>query len=516
MQLSLSDLDQLKQNGISPEKLETQLTNFEKGFPFIEIVAPATVGNGIMSITDLERVNSIERYKGYGGARLKFVPASGAATRMFKGLYECLDEIKKNGRALFDDRSFSSAYAFFGQIRNFAFFSELAKNLKIKGYQVDALLERKMHGTILEVLLNKDGMNYGSLPKGLLKFHSYGDTARTAVEEHLVEGALYARESSGSVPIHLTVSPEHIEGFTRKLKEVAAFYENKFGVSYRVSFSVQKKSTDTIAVDVENKPFREPNGQLLFRPGGHGALLDNLNDLSEPLIFIKNIDNVVPDHLKAETIDFKMVIAGLLLEVKELVHSILQKVSGNEFADSDLVEAQQTLLHRYFITLPERSDYETSNLWISAVVEFLNKPIRVCGMVRNEGEPGGGPFWVKSKDGHQSLQIVESSQIDLKNTSHKEIFSRSTHFNPVDIVCWTYNFENTKFDLKQFSNPETGFIAQKSKDGRILKAQELPGLWNGAMAEWLTLFVEVPLITFNPVKSVNDLLRPEHQPNPHN
>jgi hypothetical protein len=516
MQLSPSDLDQLKQNGISPEKLETQLTNFEKGFPFMEIVAPATVGNGIMFINDSERVKSIERYKRYDGARLKFVPASGAATRMFKDLFECLDEIKKKGRALFDDRSFNSAYAFFEQIRNFAFFPELAKNLRIKGYAVDTLLEQKKYGTILEVLLNKDGMNYGTLPKGLLKFHFYGDTVRTAVEEHLVEGALYARESSGSVSIHLTVSPEHIEGFTHKLKEITAFYENKFGVSYRVSFSVQKKSTDTIAVDVENNPFREPNGQMLFRPGGHGALLDNLNDLIEPLIFIKNIDNIVPDHLKAETVDYKMVIAGLLLEVKELVHSILQKVSSNEFAESELAKAQQTLLHRYFIKLPDRSDYENSNLWANALVEFLDKPIRVCGMVRNEGEPGGGPFWVKSKDGHLSLQIVESSQIDLKNSSQKVMFSRSTHFNPVDIVCWTYNFENTKFDLKQFSDPETGFIAQKSKDGRILKAQELPGLWNGSMAQWLTLFVEVPLITFNPVKSVNDLLRPEHQPNPQN
>ncbi|HUX53858.1 MAG TPA: DUF4301 family protein [Williamwhitmania sp.] len=515
MQLSLSDLDQLKQNGISPEKLETQLTNFEKGFPFMEIVAPATVGNGIMSINDSARVNSIERYKRYGGARLKFVPASGAATRMFKDLFECLDEIKK-GQAIFDDRSLNSAYAFFERIRNFAFYPELAKNLKIKGHQVDALLQQKKYGTILEVLLNKDGMNYGTLPKGLLKFHSYGDTSRTAVEEHLVEGTLYARQSSGSVPIHLTVSPEHIDGFTQKLREVTAFYENKFGVSFRVSFSVQKKSTDTIAVDVDNKPFREPNGKMLFRPGGHGALLDNLNDQDEPLIFIKNIDNVVPDHLKAETVDYKMVIAGLLLEVKELVHSILQKVSNNEFAEAEFMKAQQTLLHRYFIKLPERSAYENSHLWANALVEFLDKPIRVCGMVRNEGEPGGGPFWVVAKDGQQTLQIVESSQIDLKNRNQKEIFSRSTHFNPVDLVCWTHNFENKKFDLEQFSDPETGFIAQKSKDGRILKAQELPGLWNGAMAKWLTLFVEVPLITFNPVKSVNDLLRPEHQPNPHN
>lgn len=512
MQLSNADLEQLKLYGIEPDKLEVQLNNFVKGFPYMKLAAPATVGNGIIAIDDKSRAQLIEWYHGYKGARLKFVPASGAATRMFKNLFECLDEIKQKGEAQFDDRSFGSAYAFFEGIRSFAFYTELADYLKQKGKEMNSLLEQKKHKIILEALLSDQGMGYGNLPKGLLKFHSYGNTGRTAVEEHLVEGALYARESDNTVPIHLTVSPEHIDGFKTKLRQVAAFYENKYGVTYRISFSVQKKSTDTVAVDVDNQPFRESNGKMLFRPGGHGALLDNLNDQKEPLIFIKNIDNVVPDHLKATTVDYKMVIAGLLLEVKEVVHLLLRKALRNELAVEEFLTLQKTLNQNYFIKVPEPSSFENTQLWLSALTEFLNRPIRVCGMVRNEGEPGGGPFWVTENSGYQTLQIVESSQIDLKNSNQKEIFARSTHFNPVDLVCWTYDFEGNKFDLTQYRDSETGFIAQKSKDGRILKAQELPGLWNGAMANWITLFVEVPLITFNPVKSVNDLLRHEHQP----
>jgi hypothetical protein len=511
MQLSTNDLEQLEQLGITPELLEQQLSNYTNGFPFIRLSAHATVGNGIITIDSRTKGILIEQYKKYDGKRVKFIPASGAATRMFKNLFECLEEIKQKGKALFDDRSSNSSYIFFEKIHSFAFSKVLNAWLTAKGANLETLLKEKQFKIVLETLLNSEFMDYGNLPKGLLLFHSYGDSSRTALEEHLVEGALYACEPNGNVRIHLTVSSEHLDSFKLLLEKVAMVYQKKFAVTFLVSFSLQKRSTDTIAVDVSNHPLRDSNGKLLFRPGGHGALLQNLNDQLEPLIFIKNIDNVVPDYLKAETVEYKMVIAGLLLTVKELMHSTLQKAVCNDLSESEFLRVKQIMLQQYFIKVPEPDAYETTQQWTTALVDYLNKPIRVCGMVRNEGEPGGGPFWVEDRRGELSLQIVESSQINMNDSTQKEMFNKSTHFNPVDLVCWTYDYKNHKFDLDKYSDSSTGFIAQKSKDGKILKAQELPGLWNGAMAKWITLFVEVPLITFNPVKTVNDLLRKEHQ-----
>lgn len=511
MELIDRDQAQIQRNGISVEQIAAQIENFKVGFPFSSITAAATLGHGIVTYNDSTLKNLIEEYKEYKGDRLKFVPASGAATRMFKSLFECVEEIKKKGHTQFDDRSFSSAYSFFANIEKFAFYQELERYLNSVGKSTKSLLEDKKYVTVLEALLDEKGLNYGNMPKGLLLFHHYSNRLRTSLEEHLAEGSMYAATPEGNVSVHLTVSPEHKDGFNSLVKKVVSEYEKQFNVKIAVSFSVQKKSTDTIAVDQNNQPFRNSDGSILFRPGGHGALIENLNDCLEPLIFIKNIDNVVPDHLKSETITYKQVIAGTLLKIKDITHSLILKLESGRITDEEIKTVSELLKHKYYVNIPQQEGL-TKDIWHKELISFLNRPLRVCGMVRNEGEPGGGPFWVKDKHGNQSLQIVESSQINLHDKASKEIFKKSTHFNPVDLVCWTYDYKNSKFDLRQFVDPETGFIAEKSKDGQILKAQELPGLWNGAMAKWITVFVEVPLITFNPVKTVNDLLRKEHQP----
>ncbi len=363
----------------------------------------------------------------------------------------------------------------------------------------------------MEYLLEDKGLGYGKLPKGLLKFHHYDSANRVALEEHLVEAAKYGTSKNGKAIVHFTVSPEHMEKFAEQVHKVKAKYENEFKVTYDISFSVQKSSTDMIAVDMENEPFREKDGSLLFRPGGHGALIENLNDLNANLIFIKNIDNVVPDRLKKTTTVYKKAIGGLLLKLQSEAFELLKGLDKRN--DPELIkrvaEFAKTELN---IKIPQ--DFEGLNLndKKSFLHRHLNRPIRICGMVKNEGEPGGGPFWVKNSKGEVSLQVVESSQVNSNDDAQMEILKSSTHFNPVDLVCGIKNYNGESFDLHKFIDPETGFISIKSKDGKNLKAQELPGLWNGAMADWITIFVEVPVITFNPVKTVNDLLRPQHQP----
>ncbi|MEM9987451.1 MAG: DUF4301 family protein, partial [Bacteroidota bacterium] len=346
--------------------------------------------------------------------------------------------------------------------------------------------------------------------KGLLQFHQYDNHTRTPAEEHLVEAANYATIGGGTAYLHFTVSPEHRERFQALIDEKKDHYERLFGVTLDVSFSEQKPSTDTIAVDMENQPFRMDDGGILFRPGGHGALIENLNDIDADLVFIKNIDNVVPDRIKGETYRYKQAIAGKLLEYQQQIFAYLSAL--DEGGDENLIEEVEKFLKEVLCVLPAE-DYLTQNLSekIESLKALLDRPIRVCGMVKNEGEPGGGPFWVKNGKGVISLQIAESAQIDTDDPEQKGIMANATHFNPVDLVCSLRNRQGEKYDLLNFRDPSTGFIAYKSKNGRELKAQELPGLWNGAMANWNTIFVEVPIVTFNPVKIVNDLLRPNHQ-----
>jgi len=502
-----NDKHQIHQRGSELQTVLSQIDNFKKGFPFLPIEAAAAVGKGIIRLNseDLKKRGDLYDKKVASGTRpLKFVPASGAASRMFKALFEALEalETKKETEVLKN----KDVEQYTSELDKFAFANDLKVAIKEGG-------EAYTLKTQLSYLLNDEGLNYGSLPKGLLKFHSYKEGARTPFEEHLVEGAKYAKNNKNKAKLHFTVSPEHQPVFESLLAKVQKKYEEQLDVEFEVSFSQQKPSTDTIAVDLNNEPFRNPDGSLLFRPGGHGALIENLNDLNADIIFIKNIDNVVPDHLKQATIDYKKGLAGVLLKHQEKLFYYQKELNEKHpvALDSGFLAEAANFLENTLNTKPAENQYYTEKDELCHyLIEKYNRPLRVCGMVKNEGEPGGGPFWATNSDGTVSLQVVESSQIDQQSVQQQKIVQHATHFNPVDLVCAVKNYRGEKYDLTKFTDPATGFISTKSKDGKELKAQELPGLWNGAMSNWNTLFVEVPIETFNPVKTVNDLLREQH------
>ncbi len=432
---------------------------------------------------------------------------------MFKHLFEFIETYKgsaEDNKQLETSPKMKLVKDFFERISDFAFYDKLTEVLRKDDYDIKECLEKKEYRIILDYLLNPVGLNYANLPKGLLLFHSYPDGARMSIEEHMVEAANYCKDKEKRAAIHFTVSPEHADMFLDGINIVKQKYEELFDLTYELTFSLQKSSTDTIAVDMNNKPMREADGQLMFRPGGHGALIENLNDRESEIVFIKNIDNVVPDKMKPDTYLYKKVLGGYLFEIQDIVFEHLETLDDKP-DDEDL----RTILRFIKSKLGFAVDPEFGNMAREHKIEYLhhklNRPIKVCGMVKNEGEPGGGPFWVKEPNGEISLQIVESSQIDMDNIGQKELLGKSTHFNPVDLVCGVRDYKGKVFDLRDFIDPATGFISTKSKDGKELKAQELPGLWNGAMANWITVFVEIPTSTFNPVKTVNDLLRKEHQ-----
>lgn len=491
------DLAQIDAQGIRLEKINQQIQHFVKGFPYLHAIRAATVGDGVVRVPEEELTAYTRRFDEVAGeySLMKFVPASGAATRMFKSLFAALD-----------GKSDKSVEEFFDRIQEFAFYDDLKAAMADKGQDIETA-DRQ---TILRALLTEEGLDYGNLPKGLLKFHRYPDGARTPVEEHLVEGAAYAN-ANGLVRIHFTVSPEHHERFEKLIIDEKPDYEAWLGVAYDVTFSEQKKSTDTISVDLNNEPFRNPDNSLLFRPAGHGALIENLNDIDADIVFIKNIDNVVPDEIRETTVTYKKVLATVLIDAQQRLFQLQELLESDEVSEGYLAEADEFLQMTLYTNHPENFDSYTKEEKIAYFKQKLDRPIRVCGMVKNVGEPGGGPFWAMNADGSTSLQIVESAQFDMSDPDQKAIFDTATHFNPVDLVCGLKNRHNQKYDLPTYRDMQTGFITQKSKDGKDLKAQELPGLWNGAMANWNTIFVEVPLLTFNPVKTVNDLLRDEHQ-----
>ncbi|MCB0807332.1 MAG: DUF4301 family protein, partial [Bacteroidales bacterium] len=492
------DIKQFESKSITVQTIDEQIANFKKGFPWANLVKPAVIGDGILALTPAEidkLVNRFDENKRY--KLVKFVPASGAASRMFKALYEYVAHAATLDEAelIEKDKSFNSPWTFIQRIRDFAFYEDLKSVLKKNGHDIDALIAEKKYAVVIDFLLNEKGLGYGTLPKGLLKFHSYNDTHRTSLEEHLAEGAAYCRSENNIVYIHFTVSPEHVEKFEERVQQVAAGFEERLGVTYHITFSVQKPSTDTIAVDMADKPFRETDGSILFRPGGHGALIENLNDIDANVVFIKNIDNVVPDRLKPETVRYKKTIGGLLLRLQENIHTYLNMMDHRNLDEQTLNEITTFARQEANIRFPEGFDGFDPKKKQELLFDNLNRPIRICGMVKNEGEPGGGPFWVRNTKGEVSLQIVESSQINMEDAEQKAILDQATHFNPVDLVCGLKNYEGEHFELGKFVDPETGFISTKSKGGKNLKAQELPGLWNGAMADWITLFVEVPVIT---------------------
>ena len=468
----------MEEHGLTPAALETQLKNFREGFPFLPVTRAASCGDGIRVLDAAGIEQAAARYdRAKESLRVvKFVPASGAATRMFKDLFEFVREGRRT--------------AVVGELlanrRRFAFWPELRT---IIGDDADEL--RTVENIVAE------GLRYGETPKGLVSFHRYGDEVRKAVEEHLVEGAQYAA-AGGEVKIHFTVSPEHLTRFEALLAEKIPGYESRFGVKYRISFSVQDPSTDTLAVNPDCTPFRRADGRLLFRPAGHGALIGNLGKIDADIVFVKNIDNVTTDARRSDTVLYKKALAGVLLALQERIFEYLMAL---EVPGAELEPIAAFIENELCVKLPK--DYGTALLR-----QVLDRPIRVCGMVRNEGEPGGGTFWVAGADGLETFQIAESNQIAPEK---RELMRSATHFNPVDLVCSFRTSKGGRFDLREFVDPATGFISRKSDGGRELLAQELPGLWNGAMARWNTVFVEVPITTFSPVKVVTDLLRPEHQ-----
>lgn len=503
-----NDLKLLSKKGISEDKLKHQLECFAKGFPYLKLAAAASVEKGILVPNEKETDDYLQAWNSYTNDSthkvVKFVPASGAASRMFKNIFAFVDADYNIPTTDFEKK-------FFNEIHNAAFFNDLDNACKrIYGKNIDELLNTNQYKEVAKAMLGAEGLNYGALPKGLLKFHKYADGSRTPLEEHLVEGALYARQKDGTVNIHFTVSPEHRALFEALVKKVVPNYEAKYGVKYNISFSEQKASTDTIAVNPDNTPFRTKDGNLLFRPGGHGALIENLNEIDADIVFIKNIDNVVPDRLKDDTVRYKKILAGVLVKLQAQAFAYLKKLDSGKYTMDELREMLQFVQKKLFTKNPETKMLEDTELAIY-LRKKLNRPMRVCGMVRNVGEPGGGPFLAYNADGTISLQILESSQIDMNDAEKKAMFEKGTHFNPVDLVCAIKDYQGNHFNLPDYVDPQTGFISHKSKDGKELKALELPGLWNGAMSDWSTVFVEVPLSTFNPVKTVNDLYREQHQ-----
>lgn len=506
--LTHEDKELLAKKGISEEKIAEQLACFEKGFPFLKLSAAASVENGgIMKAEDKDFERYLAAWDAYKDGEkkiVKFVPASGAASRMFKNMFEFLG-------ADYDKPTTDFEKKFFDHIHDFAFYNDLnAACMDNTGKNIDALLSEQNYKAIVSNLLEAAGLNYGALPKGLLKFHRYADGVRTPLEEHLVEGALYAAGKTGEVNVHFTVSTEHRALFEKLVAAKVGEYEAKYGTKFHISFSEQKPSTDTVAADMNNKPFRDKDGKLLFRPGGHGALIENLNDLDADIVFIKNIDNVVPDRLKADTVTYKKLLAGVLVTLQKQAFEYLELLDSGHYSHEQLETIIRFVQQQLRCRRTDLKELEDADLVIY-LRKKLNRPMRVCGMVKNVGEPGGGPFLAYNPDGTISLQILESSQIDMNDPEKKAMFEKGTHFNPVDLVCAIRDYKGRKFNLLEHVDKATGFISYKSKNGKDLKALELPGLWNGSMSDWNTVFVEVPLSTFNPVKTVNDLLREQHQ-----
>ena len=500
------DLVQFNVKGISVAQVEAQLELLSKGFPYLELEAAASVGNGIMAVDENQRDDYIKTWDAYcssGHRILKFVPASGAASRMFKDLFTFLDAPYETPETPFEK-------TFFEGLEKFAFYDELDASCKEnEGKSISELIAEGDYKSVVKNLLGEKGLNYGALPKGLLSFHKYNGFVRTPLEEHMAEGAMYALGTDGVAHLYFTVSPEHRELFRALAEKSSKGLSKRFGIVYDITFSEQKKSTDTVASDMDGKPFRNEDGSILFRPGGHGALIENLNELDADVVFVKNIDNVVPDNLKSDTVTYKKLLAGILVSVQNRIFDYLRLLDSDKCTPDKLRVISDFVRNTLCCRKPGLDEMSADELatWLHS---RLNRPLRVCGMVRNVGEPGGGPFLAYNSDGTISLQILESSQINLADPVKKEMFTKGTHFNPVDLVCGLKGYKGDRFNLPDYVDKNTGFVSQKSSGGRKLKALELPGLWNGAMSDWNTIFVEVPLTTFNPVKTVNDLLRPQH------
>jgi hypothetical protein len=498
------DIKEIEKAGLTEGSIMDQIDIFNRGPTTVKLSRPCTVDDGIVVIAASDKKRLLEVYEKEvkGGGMIKFVPASGAASRMFRDWFRYYDIENFNHS--------ETGKIFSENLSKFAFYDDLRTIVSNNGQSLQTLRENKNYTEILDYILNPNGLNYARLPKALIKFHAYGKNSRTALEEHLVEAVLYVNDASNVCKTHFTVSAEHESEVENFISSVKKSYEENYGINLDISLSIQHASSDTIAVDVNNRPFRDSSGKLVFRPGGHGALLRNLNRIDGDIVFLKNIDNVIPDGLKPETVFYKKVLGGYLIELQKEIFRHITIMSNNEISEKEFLNAINFCKEKLHITLPETFDKISRNDRKKFLLKKLNRPIRVCGMVKNEGEPGGGPFWVKENDETLSRQIIEEVQIDGNSEEQRKIWQSSTHFNPVDIVCGVKNSQGRKFDLEKYIDKNTYIIARKSQEGSDLKALELPGLWNGSMADWNTVFVEVPLSTFNPVKTIDDLLRKQH------
>ncbi len=505
MEFSNKDLQQIREHGLTPEAVEAQIQRFATGFPTLHVAHAATIDNGVIALSQNEETECVYAWEDYlhtGGTVEKFVPASGAASRMFKNMFAFA-----NGDSPVPTTDFE--LRFFEGIKRFAFYEALdAKCKEVDGVGVDELIAAGNHRRVAQMLLFPEGLNYGNKPKGVLLFHRVEGDVHTAIEEHMEEGAQYATDKDGNVNLHFTVSPEHRSLFEEVIEAKREALERRYGVKFRISMSEQKSSTDTIAVNLDNTPFRNPDGSLLFRPAGHGALIENLNEREARVIFVKNIDNVVPADKRAVTLKYKKIIGGYLILLQRSISKYVKLLRKGTYTINDLRNMIH-FLHDKLCTRDTVIKTLDDDKLAAYLLKKFDRPIRVCGVVRNDGEPGGGPFIAVNRDGSISPQIMESSQFTDETA---ELLQDATHFNPVDLVCYTADSHGDHYDLTKYVDPDTGFISSKSKDGKELKALELPGLWNGAMSDWNTAFIEVPIDTFNPVKTVNDLLRPMHQP----
>ncbi len=510
IEFSPMDLQQLEEKGISKEKVLDQIETFKEGIPFVRLEKAAIVSDGILKLSkarEKKLVRKFEELKRFLSL-LKFVPASGAASRMFKSLFNFLEHYDPDAEDLdtYVDRiNDTDLKTFFKQIKNFPFYEIVQKRIKNKTSSANDI----KYLFVSEMLLNEN-LNYGFYPKGLLPFHNYVKFTATPFEEHLKEASSYAVVNN-TAKLHFTISEQHQSLFSQEFKAAGPRVSKAAKTEFEVTYSNQKPSTDTIAVTPDNELFEKDDGSLLFRPGGHGALIENLNEQNADIIFIKNIDNVVVPKHEAELATSKKVLAGLLLELQQKAFAYADQLERNDINGEQLHEIKTFLENDLNVRFLESFSSFSIAEQLEILKDKINRPIRICGMVKNEGEPGGGPFWIRDEHDHISLQIVESAQVDSSDESQMAILKNSTHFNPVDLVCGVRNFRGEKYNLLNFVDTKQGFISQKTEDGKELKALELPGLWNGAMAFWNTIFVEVPLLTFNPVKTVNDLLKPAHQ-----
>ncbi len=509
------DIDQILKKGMTVEKINQQLDTFRKGVPYVSLVDSATIDNGILPVSEKEkdRLISLFETKKDELRLLKFVPASGAATRMFKSLFSFLHEFKlhdESFNAYVNRKKAIELRTFFAGIEKLPFYVDIMLEIEQSGIDFENLTDDEQKFHFVHHMLSEEGKNFGNYPKGLLPFHKYKTHNATAFEEHLYEAALY-NETRGDSFLHFTISEAHEHKFDAAFDSIRKKIEQKTGVHFIISFSFQKESTDTISVCPDGNPFRNKDGSLFFRPSGHGALLENLREQEADIIFIKNIDNVVVFKYKHVIADYKKMLAGKLLELQKKAFEYADLLDNKIPSVSQISDVKAFLEKKLNVDITSDFEKYSEKYKIEYLKEKINRPIRVCGMVKNEGEPGGGPFWIKDAQGNISLQIIESAQVDMSNQKQQDIFRKATHFNPVDLVCGIKNYKGEKYNLLDFTDPKQSFITRKTSEGKMLRALELPGLWNGSMAFWNTVFIEVPLLTFNPVKTVNDLLKSAHQ-----